>query len=252
MMEDEEFILGISIFVLTLVGFFGTIIVSFIKESIKEKKSTKLREIKSTRGNELKEITKEEARYLIKECSENEKYDFDLLSKGTHYFIYRYSHEGWLDVSAKIPNNSLLITREFKLDEEIKKDTLNISSRILIFNEYGSNTKKKAYYVLRHIWGIGKLVKEKDLLTLIYDREDFKRFFERHEYQLKEPWRLSEDFIKYSDILKVICKEDSAAFVSIVRTTNLMDQSEKHKMTFKLYEAVDGYQVITTIPGLLG
>lgn len=249
MLYDEE-LWGIIIFVLVLVGFFGLIGGSIAWDSYKQKMEDKLRNLKSTFGNEIKEITKKEAKELIEKCSENPERDLQLLGRGTHYFIYGHSHEGWLEVTANITNSSLIIAREFNVEKEIKNPKLNISSRLLIFDEYGKKKDStKHNYILRHVWTVDSLEDYKKLLVSVYEREDFKQFYERYEYYMKEICNLSEDFLRQAEVQKAL-SDTPIAYLATIRGTNISDRCERRKMSFKLYEAMDGYQVVTKIPGI--
>ena len=249
MLGDEE-IWGIVILVIIIGGFFGLIGLSVAWDAYKQKQETRLSNLKSTFGQELKELTKKEAKELIEKCSENPERDLPLLNRGTHYFIYGHSHEGWLEVSANIDNRSLIIAREFNVKEELKNPNLNISSRLLIFNEYGKQTNPtKRNYIMRHVWAVGSLEDYKKLLVSIYEREDFKRFYERYEYYMKEVWNLSDDFLRQAEVQQAL-SDTPIAYVTTIRGTNITEKCERRKMSFKLYEALDGYQVVTKIQGI--
>lgn len=247
MMETDELV-GIMIFIFIVICLIAMVGISVLVDHIHSKRDEKLHNLKSTRGQEMKELTKKEAIYLIKKCSENPGNDLPLLDRGDHYFVYRSSHEGWLETSAKIPNCSLMVARTFNVKEELQNTKLNTSSRILIFNEYGDKSKK--YYIMRHVWAIGSLDKEKEFLASVYEREDFKRFYETHEMQLKEIWNLTGDFLRQAEIFKAL-SDIPIAYLSVIRTSGLTDRTDQHKMSFKIYDAIDCYQVVTKIPGIL-
>ena len=246
-MTDDE-ILGMTIFILLVIGFFCLVVGSALKDEYKQRKQNKLQEIKSTKGREIKEITKAEAIKLIKDFPKNASHNLELLKRGEHYFIYGTSYNNWVDTSANIPNYSLLIAKKFDVTQEIKKKQLNMSSRLLIFNEYGKSKKKELpYYVLRHVWAIGSLEKEKELLTSLYEREDFKQFYEKHEYQMREIWELSDKFLKQAEMQKAL-SDTSLAYITTMKDYCI---GKSNNVTFKLYEAVDGFQVVAEIPNII-
>ena len=102
---------------------------------------------------------------------------------------------------------------------------------------------------MRHVWAVGSLEDYKKLLVSIYEREDFKRFYERYEYYMKEVWNLSDDFLRQAEVQQAL-SDTPIAYVTTIRGTNITEKCERRKMSFKLYEALDGYQVVTKIQGI--
>lgn len=211
-------------------------------EKIRAKEEARIRNIKSIKGIEVKQITKKDAICLIKKYSCNPRQDIKTLNKGTKYFIYNYTSEGWME-EVNIGKGALLITKEFKVDKE---KSLNEGSLILIFDEFGSPrySSVKPYNIIRHVWAIQKIVKGKEIdsLSSIYDRDDFKVMIERYEDIIKKPWELSEDFIRQAKIQAII--NDGPTFISLTK------QSGENLRSFKLYDAINCFQVVSKIEGL--
>lgn len=218
----------ISIFIILFI----TIIVIAITDETDNKKYKKILGALGP-GTEILPISKKEAIRLLRRY---EKLDSKKsLKKGYHYFFYRGSIKNSLKQTANLRSFAILVARNFNAADEFINKHINESSRVLIFPEHENDPKN---LIVRHVWITGDPKGGKDLLVRLYDREDFKQFYENNKEYLKHFNEINNDFLRQLEVMNAISKR-------YIYVTTEKEVSEK--MTLVLHDALDGYQVVSSI-----
>lgn len=239
----------IIIGVITVFSILLIITVAVILEDKKERKRQQLRLIKDIGMNEVKEITKEEAILLIQDkFPKNRQYlEILTLNLGNHFFLYNTSLEGGLERSCGIKSNSLLIAKDFSLEEKLKDIYLNYSSRILIFKE--NLRREHSESIVRRVWAVGPLKgnegTEKELLLNIFERDEFKTFLELNLKYVKTPCEAGSDYLQQLELSNAFGYKN----IFVVMQKDLLDK--KGRQTLAIFEASDCYQVATKIENII-